>query len=68
MAFEGKLIPKRDEILETFSEKFRTQALLGMSNLRIETDKGIIRKAVMNILKIWDFDSSNFHLSLEDKL
>ena len=68
VVFDGKLIPKQDEILESCSEKFRTQPSWGVSGLGNEMDKGGIRKAITDILKMWDFDSSNFHLILKDKV
>ena len=33
-----------------------------------ETNKGGVRNAITDIIKMWDLDSSNFFLSLEDKL
>lgn len=33
-----------------------------------EKGKGRIRHAIEATLKMWNLDSSNFHLSLEDKL
>ena len=64
LVFDGKLILKRDDILESFSEKFRTQIPWVANNLGYETEKGGIRNAIIDILRMWYFDNPR----LEDKI
>ena len=68
MGLEDNLIPKRDEILESFSAKFRAQELLGAGGMGQEKGREGVRYAIEETLNFWDLDSLNFYLNLEDKL
>ena len=68
VAFDGSLIHKRNENLESFSIKFKNQSPWGSEEIGQEKGKGGVRYAIKETLQFWDLDSSNFHLNLEDKL
>ena len=59
---DGKQFLKRDEILGSFSTKFRTQASWGAKDIGSETE------TITDILRKWDLDNPKFHLSLKNKL
>ena len=65
---DGKQFLKRDEILGSFSTKFRTQASWGAKDIGSETEGGGVSNAITDILKKWDLDNPKFHLILKNKL
>ena len=67
MIFEGNLIPKRNAILDSFSNKFKNQSPWDEEELE-QTGKGGVNDAIMETLNFWKLDSGDFHLLLADKL
>jgi len=52
VAFDGKLIPKRDVILESFSAQFRTQIPWETKDIGNKTEKGGVCNTVRDALKM----------------
>ena len=67
VVLDGKLIPKRTAILDSFSNTFTNQSPWDKETLE-HTGKGGVTDAIMETLNSWKLDSVDFHLQLVDKL
>ena len=67
VVLDGKLIPKRTAILDSFSNKFTNQSPWNEEELK-QTGKGGVTDAITETLNSWKMNSVDFHLPLADKL
>ena len=68
VVLDGNQIPKRDTILKSFFTKLRSQITWGAQDMRHQDGKGGVRHDIEETFKMWSLNSSNFYLSLEEKL